>query len=445
MSRQEGEQHGMRSKLALGAAGIFALTLAVALGPRAMARGHRDHADASGPLDLLNVSVDQVRRSVRISVHTSGSFYLGALNRHPDTNQRRDRFICLQVHKPGHKFMRQLCFGKGPKGEDDTLGYAVLKPDKSVRSWTGIDARVKRPNGRSVVATLRPGAAHLHPGHYRWRAVSQWTGNKCPNPGGRAGGTAKRDPCFDRVPNGHDAAFELQDVQPVGCKDTGPSPRFSGPTGGKKVALTFDDGPSTYTPQVLSVLRHKHAKGTFFEIGEQVSSASAAVLKAGYELADHSYHHETDPSRSSMAATNARIRSATGFEPCLFRPPGGAYNSRVVGDASALGMTTVLWNVDPRDWSRPGTDAIYSRVVSATRPGSIVLMHDGGGDRSETVAALPRIINTLRSRGYHFVTVSKLFGQRTIWGQAHKTKARPAVRAFLDSPAGAAPATEKHE
>jgi peptidoglycan/xylan/chitin deacetylase (PgdA/CDA1 family) len=430
----------MRSRLAIGAAGFFALTVILALGPRAIARGHRDHADASGPLDLLNVSVDQVRRSVRISVRTSGSFYLGALNRHPDTNQRRDRFICLQLHKPGHKFMRQLCFGKGPNGDDDTLGYAVLKPDKSVRSWVGIDARVKRPNGRSVVATFRPGAAHLHPGHYRWRAVSQWTGNKCPDPG-----RTKRDPCFDRVPNGHDAAFQLHDVQPVGCRDSGPSPRFAGPTSGKRVALTFDDGPSTYTPQVLSILQHHHVKATFFEIGEQVSSASAAVIKAGDELADHSYHHETDPSRSSMAATNARIRSATGFEPCLFRPPGGAYNSRVVSDARALGMTTVLWNVDPRDWSRPGTDAIYSRVVSATRPGSIVLMHDGGGDRSETVAALPRIIKTLRSRGYHFVTVSKLFGQRTIWGQAPKSKARGALRAYLNSPAGSAPATKKPE
>jgi peptidoglycan/xylan/chitin deacetylase (PgdA/CDA1 family) len=123
-----------------------------------------------------------------------------------------------------------------------------------------------------------------------------------------------------------------------------------------------------------------------------------------------------------MSATNSRIRSATGFEPCLFRPPGGAYDSRVVSDAKALGMTTVLWNVDPRDWSRPGSGAIYSRVVSAARPGAIVVMHDGGGDRSQTVAALPRIIRTLKGRGYRLVTVSKLLGQRTIWGEVHKAK-----------------------
>ena len=435
----------MRNKLVLGAAGIFALTLVVGLGARAMARTHRDRADASGPLDLMKVSVDQVRRSMRISVHTSGSFYLGSLNRHPDTNLPRDRFICLQIHKPQHKFMRQLCFGKGPKGDDDTLGYAVLKPDKSVRSWVGIDARVKRPNGHSVVARFRPGASHLRPGHYRWRVVSQWTGSKCPEPARKAGGGAKRDPCFDRVPNGHDAAFHLRRLQPIGCKDTGPSPAYNGHTRDKRVALTFDDGPSSYTSQVLSILKHHHTKATFFEIGAQVSSESGKLLKAGQELANHSYHHESYPSRSSMAATNSRIRSASGFEPCLFRPPGGAFNSRVVGDARDLGMTTVMWNVDPRDWSRPGSDAIYSRVVSATRPGSIVLMHDGGGDRSQTVAALPRIIKTLRGRGYRLVTVSKLLLQRTIWGEAQKAKAPRIPWGFLNSPAGSAPPTEKHE
>ncbi len=435
----------MRARYALGAAGVLALTIVVAVGPRAVARGHRDHADASGPLDLLHVSVDQVRRSMRISVRTSGGFYLGTLNRHPDTNKPDDRFICVQIHKPKHDFMRQLCFGKGPKGDDDTLGYAVLKPDKSVRRWTGIDAKVKRSNSRSVTATFRPRAAHLHPGNYRWRVVSQWTGNKCPNSGRTSGPVAKRDPCFDRAPNGHDARFKLKRLQPVGCKNSGPSPVYHGPSKGKRVALTFDDGPSTYTPQVLSILKRHHVKGTFFEIGEQVSSTSRLVTKAGEEIADHSYRHETDPSRSSMAATNSAIRRVTGFEPCLFRPPGGAFNSRVVGDARALGMTTVIWDVDPRDWSTPGTNAIYSRVVSATRPGSIVLMHDGGGNRSETVAALPRIIKTLRGRGYHFVTVSKLLGQRTIWGEAHKLKAPLAPRSFLNSPAGHAPPTAHPE
>ena len=146
-----------------------------------------------------------------------------------------------------------------------------------------------------------------------------------------------------------------------------------------------------------------------------------------------------------MAATNSRIRSVSGFTPCLFRPPGGAYNSRVVADAKALGMTTVIWNVDPRDWSTPGSGAIYSRVVSAARPGAIVIMHDGGGNRSETVAALPRIIRTLRDRGYHLVTVSKLLHQRMIWGPVRRPLELRTPRWFLNSPAGSAPPTEKEE
>jgi peptidoglycan/xylan/chitin deacetylase (PgdA/CDA1 family) len=108
-------------------------------------------------------------------------------------------------------------------------------------------------------------------------------------------------------------------------------------------------------------------------------------------------------------------------------------------------MSTVIWDVDPRDWSTPGTSAIYSRVVGATRPGSIILMHDGGGNRSQTVAALPHIISTLRGRGYKMVTVSKLLGQRTVWGEAPKT-ANPLVpHSFLNSPAGHAPPTANPE
>jgi peptidoglycan/xylan/chitin deacetylase (PgdA/CDA1 family) len=108
-------------------------------------------------------------------------------------------------------------------------------------------------------------------------------------------------------------------------------------------------------------------------------------------------------------------------------------------------MTTVIWNVDPRDWSTPGSRAIYSRVVSAARPGAIVVMHDGGGNRSQTVAALPRIIRTLRGRGYHLVTVSKLLHQRTIWGEVRGPLEPRIPWGFLNSPAGSAPPTEKEE
>jgi peptidoglycan-N-acetylglucosamine deacetylase len=80
-----------------------------------------------------------------------------------------------------------------------------------------------------------------------------------------------------------------------------------------------------------------------------------------------------------------------------------------------MGFTTIEWNIDPRDWARPGTGAIYSNVVSNARPGAIVIQHDGGGDRSETLAALPEEIATLRARGYQFVTVTRLLGQRLLY------------------------------
>ena len=94
----------------------------------------------------------------------------------------------------------------------------------------------------------------------------------------------------------------------------------------------------------------------------------------------------------------------TGFEPCLFRPPGGAFNSRVVGDARALGMTTVIWNVDPRDWSLPGTGAIENALLRA-RAGDILLCHDGGGDRAQTVTALEAVLPQLREEGLRFVVL----------------------------------------
>jgi peptidoglycan-N-acetylglucosamine deacetylase len=429
----------MRLKLALVAVGVFAASVAVAALPRAAnGRPRVDPADAAGGLDLHKAEVDQVRRSIRLKVQTRDGFRLSALDRHADTTNPAERFICLQIHRYGRTFTRQLCFGSGPKGNTDTLGYALLEPDGSVRSWQAIDARVDRPSKRSVTARLRPGRADLDPGNYRWRVVSQSTGAECQGPG-------ERSLCFDRLPNGHDAAFKLHRVQRVGCKDSGGSPRFNGPTSHKRIALTFDDGPGPYTSNVLSILKHHHAKGTFFEIGDQVSSESRKVLKSGNELANHSYRHESYPSRASMAATNSRIKSTTGFEPCLFRPPGGAFNSRVVADARSLGMTTVIWNVDPRDWSTPGSGAIYSRVASAARPGAIVVMHDGGGNRSETVAALPRIIRTLHGRGYHLVTVSKLLHQRTIWDEVRKPLEPRIPRWFLNSPAGHAPPTAKEE
>ena len=180
------------------------------------------------------------------------------------------------------------------------------------------------------------------------------------------------------------------------------------------MALTFADGPSIYTPKVLAILNRFHVHGTFMEIGEQVAGNEAImnmILDSGDEIGDHTWSHVAFPGFGQIASAKRAIEKATGFQPCLFRPPYGSFNST----AKRLGLSTIVWDVDPRDWSVPGTGAIYSRVVSGAHSGSIILMHDGGGPRGETVAALPGIIKTLRSRGLRMVTVSKLLGQPLRW------------------------------
>lgn len=401
----------MRGWRLIGAAALLAATVGIVLVPAAAGRGgrHRDPADAAGPLDIRAMGVDQAIRDIRLHVRTRGGFGLEQLDRRPDLAKQTDRFLCVHIHRAGAAGVRQLCFG--PKhGGKDVLGYARLRGNGSIKSFERIRARVKRHGPRSIAARFRASAIGLTPHVYFWRYLSGWRGPPC-----------RRRGCSDRAPSRRWAKFHLRPVQPVGCTD-GPSPVFHGPRHHKRVALTFDDGPSGYTPRFLKILKREHAKATFFEIGAQVpgyASNARAVIDSGNEIGNHSMHHETRPGSASMRQTNRRIERATGFEPCLFRPPGGSFDSRVISDARGLGMATVVWDVDPQDWSTPGAGAIYSRVVSATRPGSIVVMHDGGGNRSQTVAALPRIIHTLRGRGYHLVTVTKLLHERTIWGEVH--------------------------
>lgn len=190
-------------------------------------------------------------------------------------------------------------------------------------------------------------------------------------------------------------------------------------TSKRVVALTFDDGPSVYTPQVLSILRRDHVPATFFLIGEQVSTFAGYVRAEqaqGDLVGDHTWTHPdlvqlpSEQVRSQLSETAQAIHATTGHWPDWFRPPYGSVDGEVVDVASSLRLRTALWSVDPQDWSLPGTQAIIDRVLGATSPGSIILMHDGGGNRSETVAALPTIIGTLLSRGYHFETLDQLFG-----------------------------------
>jgi peptidoglycan/xylan/chitin deacetylase (PgdA/CDA1 family) len=186
-----------------------------------------------------------------------------------------------------------------------------------------------------------------------------------------------------------------------------------------KIALTFDDGPNpTYTPQILSVLHQYGVSATFFVIGQQVQAYPDLVQQEhamGYIVGNHSWNH---PDLTRLAAgdihtqlghTSDAIEQATGVRPSFFRPPYGAYNYQVLLQASNLGLQPILWSVDPQDWNGPpSSDIIIQRVLNMAHNGSIILLHDGGGNRSQTVAALPTIITQLRIRGYQLVTVPQL-------------------------------------
>ncbi len=185
----------------------------------------------------------------------------------------------------------------------------------------------------------------------------------------------------------------------------------------RAIALTFDDGPSPYTPAVLRVLTRLHVPATFFVVGQQLHYFSGAVrseLRQGFEVADHTQNHAWLP-RLNSSTQVAQIRdAAAGLRrlgapfPRLFRPPYGAYNRGTLQALRKLRMLMVLWSIDPGDWRRPGTNAIVANVLANSRPGAIVIMHDGGGDRSQTVAALPAIIRGLRRRYYSLVSVPTL-------------------------------------
>ena len=211
------------------------------------------------------------------------------------------------------------------------------------------------------------------------------------------------------------AALVTEHDRLVGCRPHGASFRLAGSIHRRAVALTFDDGPSAYTAAVLDILERRHVPGTFFVVGSLVRGRELLLRRAlahGSVIGNHTFTHAyvAGGGYRQIASTQGAVRRATGYTPCVFRAPGGAVSRLVISQARSLGLLTVGWSVDPRDWSRPGSAAIYSRVASAVRPGAIVLMHDGGGSRGQTVAALPQIIATLRSRGYRFLTVPQLLG-----------------------------------
>jgi len=181
------------------------------------------------------------------------------------------------------------------------------------------------------------------------------------------------------------------------------------------IMLTIDDGPDPeWTPKILRLLEKHHVQATFCMIGCEVKAAprlAKAVVTQGHHLANHTFTHPLSlPGmplhriRREIDRTQDAVVTATGVAPHLFRSPGGNWGPRIYRELGPHGLVPLDWDVDPRDWARPGTSWIENAMLAAG-PGDIILCHDGGGDRSETYAALKTVIPRLRARGLNFVTL----------------------------------------
>lgn len=187
--------------------------------------------------------------------------------------------------------------------------------------------------------------------------------------------------------------------------------------GAKPIALTFDDGPwPNSTSQVLNILKKNNVKATFFVVGRQVKQypqLTKRLVAEGHAIGNHSWSHQYHSYSPSAAArelnsTADLVHKITGVKTSLFRPPGGILNNGLATYAQQKKYAVIMWSADSLDWRYRGTSALINSVLREAKPGAIVLLHDGGGNRSKTVQALPQLIAQLKKRGYKFVTVPEL-------------------------------------
>jgi peptidoglycan-N-acetylglucosamine deacetylase len=375
-----------------------------------------DPADSRGPLDILSAGFGQVGDDAFISLITRRGFNPRRLN---FTNRR----LCVVLfpfssRKPAEG---RICVAS-------RIRFQSIAPDGTLGGGRALDVQTSRPSATQIDVRLPLAEAGLTPGLYRWQALSAWSSKT------HCRRTKKRPQgCVDSTPP---TRIRFVHVRLAGCGVPPPGtaePIAHAPAGSgrNEVALSFDDGPGRATPAILTTLEQDKVPATFFTIGDQVAPDAGLLkrmLRDGDVVGNHSWSHPNlgkagpEADDQQLGAASSEIRRASGFTPCLFRAPYGAYSPKLIEAAHRYGMASVLWNVDPRDWAMPGPKAIVRRVMRGTAPGSIILMHDGGGDRSQTVKALPKIIAALRQRGYSFTTVTALTGIQPIYvhGNDHR-------------------------
>jgi peptidoglycan/xylan/chitin deacetylase (PgdA/CDA1 family) len=399
-----------RLLLALSAAALGVLGAALLAG---VAAGAPKPSTKGRPLPIARTSFTQSGQQVVWNVQLATPFSSSGL-------AADHRTICLLLERAGNgSVAAQVCLAAPRKGSTTPqLAYSRVTR-KGPGKAKIIPATISRASSSSLTATFMPSDAGLSYRPLRFQTISRLAAAQCLPSIRRPAGCVTLNPAKP-------AKVALHSPIPVGCVASGPSYVTNGSRSRKVIALTFDDGPWIDTTQFLDILEREHVPATFFEIGEQVSTygqggaVQRRMLADGDMIGDHTWSHPDVAGGGAFAeqqitSAAAAIKHASGFQPCLFRAPYGAVSPGLISLARSLGFITVEWDVDPTDWARPGTDTIYSRVTSMAQNGSIVLQHDGGGDRSETLAALPREIAFFKARGYQFVTVAQLLGLRLIY------------------------------
>jgi peptidoglycan/xylan/chitin deacetylase (PgdA/CDA1 family) len=236
-----------------------------------------------------------------------------------------------------------------------------------------------------------------------------------PSVGSPASSTAARPGTHHAAAASHRAqGTAAGEARTAAARGSGDRPMYYIDDGRKAIALTIDDGPSpVYTPQLLRLLSRYRVTATFSMIGANVAAHPALareVADAGHMIVNHTWTHANLAAlapaavQDQMSRATDAIHRATGTVPGMFRAPYGAWSPAVLKRCQQMRLAPLDWSVDPRDWARPGAGAIVTNIMGNTRTGSIILEHDGGGDRSQTVAALEVVLPRLLAAGFRFRT-----------------------------------------
>jgi peptidoglycan-N-acetylglucosamine deacetylase len=399
----------MRIGFVRSAAVVMALVFALANDAAATSVG-------SQPLAVQTASLTQNGQQLIWQLQMTEPFSPGAL-------AADGRRLCLLVERAENGAVTgQLCLVGPRRGQRQPQARYASVIKGVIGRASAIEATITRDSNRDLTASFLPSGVGAAYKPLRWQVLSTLGPPACTAP---ATGAPPAGACGVLFP-ARPALLKLHTPRLVGCVATGSKWVFNGPANARDIALTFDDGPWVQTPQFLDVLERYHVPATFFQIGEWISvygqhnGLERRMLRDGDMIGDHTWTHPdytgTGPyERMQVVRAADAIRAATGFYPCLFRAPYGNTSPAQLAQIRSLGMTTIQWDIDPRDWALPGVDAIEDNVLTNAHNGAIVEMHDGGGPRQETIDALPTIITTLRNRGYRFVTITQMLGYGLIY------------------------------